>query len=470
MAKKNYSAASNTARFNDFMSSSGSADMELLNGLSMVRRKTRFLARNSGTMKRYLQLLQDNIVGESGFRAQIGGNERVENAWNAWCEAPTTDGKMTMVDLCRQMVATWGRDGEYFLEVVVNSRFPDMIALNPLEPDMIDESLNGVHWQTKNRIKMGVELDDFGAPVAYYVLTVHPGDMGFGGLPLSKERHRRVPADKIIHVYERLRPGQTRGEPPASAVINSIKMLDGYREAETMNRRISAAMMGFFSREVPKGEGLQPLANETDEDEDGEERFTLSLEPGTLKLLPDGMRFDKFDPGGSQTDYGQFESQVKKDIAMGLGISTFALGMETAGVSYSTGRSVLMEDRDFYKGKQAFFVRQAMRPIFAAWAKMHQIADLSSIPPTRLKAVTAACKFRGRGWSWIDPAKDIAATAQALETLQTSYTQVAADRGLDVTDLFEEIAADKELLMKYGLTPVVSKPPPAEESDVTKDE
>jgi lambda family phage portal protein len=466
MAKRNYSAAQSTARFGDFVSSSGSADYELLNGMVQVRRKTRFLARNSGTMKRFIQLLRDNVVGENGFRVQAT-TPSVVDAWNAWCERPTVDGKMTMVDLCRQMVATWARDGEFFIELVVNSRFPDMLALNPIEADMVDETLNVTNPFTKNRIIMGVELDDMGAPVAYHVLTRHPGDIVVG-MPLSRERHRRVPATSIIHIYDRLRPGQTRGEPPASAVINDIKMLDGYREAETMNRRIAAAMMGFFSRDLPKADGIQAFANETTKDADGEETFTLSLEPGTLKQLPDGMRFDKFDPGGSQTDYGQFESQVKKDIAMGLGISTFALGMETAGVSYSTGRSVIMEDRTFYKGLQSFFIRLGMRPVFEKWANMHVLAVGSSIAPTKLRTTVAAAKFRGRGWPWIDPAKDISANAEAIETLQTSYTQIAADRGMDVQELFAEIAADKELLKKFKLEPVSKSKPAGDESGKAK--
>ena len=221
-----------------------------------------------------------------------------------------------------------------------------------------------------------------------------------------------------------------------------------------MNRRVAASTMGFFSREMPKADGLAEMADEVRPDGEGEDEFFMMLEPGTLKKLPDGMRFDKFDPGGSQTDYADFESQVKKDVAMGLGISAFALGMETAGVSYSTGRSVIQEDRDFYKTMQGFFIRMAIKPIFRAWAFMHALSDDSSIPPTRIRAVIGSATFRGRGWTWIDPAKDIKANSEALATYQTSYSQIAADRGMDVTDLFTEIQRDRELMSEYGLTPI----------------
>ena len=60
-AKRSYAAAGNEARYSDFRRSKGSADYELLNGLSAIREKARALARNSATMGRYIQLMQDNV-------------------------------------------------------------------------------------------------------------------------------------------------------------------------------------------------------------------------------------------------------------------------------------------------------------------------------------------------------------------------------------------------------------------------
>jgi lambda family phage portal protein len=448
-----YSAASTQARYGDFSSYVGSADYELLGVIDKLRTKVRHLAQNSGTVRRFLQLLGDNVVGEYGFTLHVM-NQRVKDAWVKWCQSPTVDGIMTMVDFQRQMVKTWGRDGEYLFEFVMNSKYPDMIAMNPLEADMLDHTLNHIYPPTGNRIKMGVEIDSMGVPIAYHILTVHPGDT-FWSIPDYDKRWRRVPAENIVHVFERLRPGQTRGEPPAVASVNDIKMLDGYREAETTNRRIAAAMMGFFSRDMPKGEGIQALSDRKDDDE-AEDIFEMSVEPGKLRQMPDGMRFDKFDPGGSNTDYAQYEQQVKKDLSMGLGISAFSLGMETQAVSYSTGRSVIQEDREFYKNLQGFFIRLAMRRIFSKWATMHTLSNVSSIAPTRLSAIIDEAQFKGRGWTWIDPLKDITATAMALETYQTSYTRVAADRGLTANELFAEIANDRALMETFGLQPVTA--------------
>lgn len=456
---RGYAAAEAKARYGDFKASRGSADYELRGGLSVVRAKSRALARNSSSMKRFLWLLRINIVGSKGFifksrvrrengEPDVSLNDRVEEAWREWCKQPTVDGKMQMVDLEAQAVQAWARDGEIFWEIVINRSYKDGFAINPLEADYVDETYNTVDLRTGNEIRMGVEIDANNRPVAYHVLQYHPGSYHQVGR-FGKTLHRRVPAENMLHIYERSRPGQTRGEPHGSSVINSVKMLDGYRESETMRRRIMAAIMGFFTKQVKSPEGVSELADTQDESEG---LLEMTVEPGTLKELPPGMDFHKFDPGGALTDYAQFESQIKKDIAMGFNLSAFSLGMETEGVSYSTGRSVLQEDRDFYRYMQDFFIRTAIEPIFSRWLGMHLLSPDSVIPPSRVTAIRAKASFKGRGWGWVDPAKEVSANAQALATKQTSLAQIAAERGMDRDDLLDEIAEDEKAAKARGLT------------------
>lgn len=463
-AQRSYNAAGMTARYGDFTRSNRSADAELIISLPVMRDRARSLARNSPTMTRYIQLMQDNIVGEAGFqfRCRVKKNDgkldktlnqRVEMAWWRWMKAPTADGQMTGVDVMEQMVETWARDGEYFIEMVRGPFNKDMFALNPLEADMCDESLNGVHTPTGNQIRMGVEIDVNGRPVAYHMFEQHPGDPGwYVNKTTGYRRHRRVEASRILHLYMRKRPGQTRGEPPTVSVINSIKMLDGYREAEVTGRRVQSAVMGFFKRDLPGPSGIDALANKVDPgDDETPPALEMELEPGVFKELPPGMSFEKFEAKGATTDYKQFEGQLKRDQAMGLGISAFSHGMETDGVSYSTGRSVLIEDRDRYRRAQRFFIKPWLT-IFEKWLDYHSLSPATEIPPSRLSVIKDCYSIIGRGWGWLDPAKDIKANAEALRTRQTSLSRLAAERGLDFADLIQEIADDEAMLAELGLT------------------
>lgn len=456
--KKGYAAAEKKARYGDLKSSRGSADYELRHGLAPVRNKSRWLARNSSGMKRFLGLLSINVIGKNGvlFQSRVRRangdldeslNARVEKDFKDWCKRPTSCGQLSMVDLQKQMVKSLARDGEAIWEVVYNSRFKDGIAINPIEADLLDESLNTTHTNG-NEIKMGVELDNFNAPVAYHFLTTHPGDLTWFSHQVKK-RYRRVPADRIIHTYVSDRVGQTRGEPWASTIINSVKMMDGYREAETMGRRLKSSIMGFFKRVLPGTNGIEELADQESDDGD---MLEMMMEPGLLKELAAGLEFQSFDPGGAMTDFAAFETQIKKDISMGLMISNMSLGMETAGISYSAGRTITLEDRDFYQDVQGFIIDRNLNPIFSLWLSRRIIQIDSLIPPSRIAIIRDSFVYRPRGWDWVDPKSDVKANSEALATKQTSLARVAAQRGIDRDDLLDEIEEDIRAAKKRGLT------------------
>ncbi len=457
--KRGYQAAASKARYGDMGSSRGSADYELRGGLAVIRAKSRWLERNSSSIRRFLRLMKINVVGHNGFIFQsrvrkLDGsldktlNSRVQKEWVDWCETPTVDGKMTMVDLQEQCVQTLARDGEVIWEIVKSRKYKDGISVNPIEADYLDHTLNTNHKGSGNQIKMGVEVDDYGRPIAYHLLTSHPGDATWYSYD-HRQRYRRVLAKNIIHTFERTRPGQTRGEPWTVTTINSVKMLDGYREAETMGRRVRSIVGGWFERLLPGTQGISDLADDVDKVDD---LFEMSLEPGTFKELPPGITFKQFDPGGSQTDYADFDTQVKKDISMGVGISALSHGMETSGVSYSAGRLVKTEDQDMYKTVQALIIRLNMKPLFTLWLSMRILQEESTVPPTRMKSIRESCKFRPRGWQAFDPSKDNKANTEALASKQKSLTEVAAEKGRDIDELLHEIAVEKELAAEYGLT------------------
>lgn len=101
-------------------------------------------------------------------------------------------------------------------------------------------------------------MDSLGAPVAYHVLRQHPGDRRRVGLEWD-----RVPAygsrtqrRNALHLYAQLRPAQTRGVPYLAAVIEPLKQLERYTDAEIM----AAVVAGMFTVFVKsEGDGLSPL-------------------------------------------------------------------------------------------------------------------------------------------------------------------------------------------------------------------
>jgi lambda family phage portal protein len=479
MAKRSsspYVGAQMLSRFNFGLNGSGSADYELQNSLKRLRDRSRQLAKNSPMARRYQNLLRTNVVGASGFilQSQVmkldntfdeALNTTVEKEWADFWANPTVDGCTTGVQLLKQAVTSWSTDGEVIWELVDGRNYArHNMAINPIEADMLDESLT-IARANGNQIRMGVEIAPSGLVVAYWFLTQHPGDVMVIGHNHSSERHRRVDADHIIHVFEKRRPGQTRGEPPFAPVIGEMKLLDGYQEAEVIGRRLKSALMIFLTRMLPKAEGIEKLATGYGGTADEQEALEMQIEPGRITQLPDGLEPKEFSPGGSVSDFAQTVAQFKISIATGLNISTTALGMEVAGVSYSTMRSVLIEDRDYYRELQMFFITGLMQRTFQKWVSSRSLSAETNIPPTRVPKVKESFVFRGRGWAWVDPMKDVKANELALTTSQTTLTKVLAGQGVELPDHIADLKAEMAAFRTAGLrhplepdTPAVNAP------------
>lgn len=449
-ATRSYAGAQTTARLNDFTPSYLSADAELEVALAILRGRARNLERNNPLAKRFLQLMQDNVVGHVGFQLQLRAknldgsldtvaNERIEAAWREWTGTVTADGMMDWVEASRMAVRVWGRDGEAFVHIRRGRQFPDGIALKFIEADQIDETLNSRFPGTQNRIRMGVEIDEDERPIAYHMHSMHPGDHGwFSGI--NQRKYVRVPASDMIHMYIKSRPGQTRGEPPMSAVLTDAKMLAGYRDAEITNRRLAAAKGGFFERDKDSGPVEGVADSETD---DGQ--LEMEVRPGMMTALPEGYRYTPMDPNGSSTDYVGFERQIIRSIATGLGVSYFDLAMDLEAVSYSSIRQGALSDRDFYRAIQRFFISRFAMRVYREWLSMVLDFGNTGLPPRRFAKFSAveAVKFRPRGWSWVDPSKEVKAYADSVALGITSRRRIAGEQGNDLDDIAQELAEEE---------------------------
>jgi capsid protein len=122
------------------------------------------------------------------------------------------------------------------------------LAVQLIEADRVSTP---VDRQNEELLRDGVELDGDGQPVAYHILNRHPGDNPlYHGL--TPQDWARVPAlgesgdPLIVHLMDMDRIAQTRGVPSLAPVIESLKQLDRYAEAELMAAVVSAFFTVFI--------------------------------------------------------------------------------------------------------------------------------------------------------------------------------------------------------------------------------
>ena len=59
--------------------------------------------------------------------------------------------------------------------------------------------------------------------------------------------------------------------------------------------------------------------------------------------------------------------------------------------------------------------------------------------------------WRARGWAWVDPLKENHANQIALRDKTKSRSQIAADQGMDIEEIFAQTAFEQELAKEYGI-------------------
>ena len=140
---------------------------------------------------------------------------------------------MDFAQICRTNAASAARDGEFLTFRVRDRRLPYGYALQVLDVDRLDTKHNGEYGN--NRIIMGVEVDDVMRPVAYHLLTTHPGDGTY--LSRAGQRYERVLARDVFHGGVGDRPEQVRYMPWAHTAMLRLEMLGKFQTAAVVAAR-----------------------------------------------------------------------------------------------------------------------------------------------------------------------------------------------------------------------------------------
>lgn len=447
--RRSYAAASWSRLTSDWLGPLLSVDKVLEGSLRTLRGRARQLVRDNPHAARLVQLFQDNVAGPTGLtlqaqnrfangRARVAVNDDIEWAWYAWSapELCSNTGQLSCADLQRLCIANWITDGEILLRHRKAFPNPHGYAVQVLDPDLLDENYHRAPGAGVNEIRMGVEITTDGVPVAYHLLDRHPSEHG-----LANQR-RRVPADEIIHVFRTLRPGQTRGVTEFAPVMMRLHMLDGFEEASLVAARISAASPIFFEQdaEVYQDEG----------DGSPETQIELEIEPGQNQLLPPGIKANLVAPEHPTTTFSDFERAMLRSIATGFGVAYSSLSGDLSDANYGSQRGGLLAERDVYRGAQCWFACHVLRPIYRQWLKHASLSGAVELPDGNAMR-WAEATFEGRGWSWIDPLKDLQAAEKEIQLGLTSRTALARERGHEFEENLAQLAHEQELAALAGV-------------------
>lgn len=463
----------------DYSSESPMRDID--SNLSVLRERSRSLYYNAPVATSAINRNLVHIVG-SGLRAspriawkQLGISKeqadkvaaRVKFLFNAWAESKDCDvtGQNNLYELQQIALLTWLIGGEVFAlpAYAEGNRFADL-CIRLVEGDLCCSpgGLSGVAGSevaapdSGNRIRNGIEIDAQGRVVAYWFVK------GYRDEPAQRE-WVRVPArgdatgnPNVLHVFNAIRPTQYRGVPYLAPVIESIKQLTRYTEAEIM----AAVINGLFSVFVTTEDATMPDFAEPGDDgaPDVDDAFgdgDLALGNGNIGFLKPGESVQVVDAKRPNTNFDGFTGAMAKHIGAALNIPAELLLMQFTA-SYSASRGALLEAWNFFSLNREWFAADFCQPVYEMWLAEAVSRGLVEMPgffdDPYTRAAWCGCGWTGPAPGQLNPTVEVnAAVAKMAAGLSTGEREALAMNGSDYTENIEQLATERALRIGQGM-------------------
>ena len=101
---------------------------------------------------------------------------------------------------------------------------------------------------------------------------------------------------------------------------------------------------------------------------------------------------------------------------------------------------------------QTFLIEHFAVPVFREWLNMGITSGAIPFPMERYNKFAESAIFRPRGYAWVDPAREVSASVNALQNGLLSFSDVSQQiNGRDVEETFSALQADLEMADRYGL-------------------
>jgi lambda family phage portal protein len=454
-------ASARASRLAGGQPSNSSADMELVSSLTALRSRSRQLVRDASYAKRAKVVVVNNVIGSGvGLQCQVKTtrgelnkpvNDAIEDAFCEWSKADSchTGGGMHFNDFERAAFGQIFEAGEVFIRkhyrTFGKSRIP--FALELIEAERIADETQPGPQEPGAMVRMGIEVDTFYRPIAYWIRERHQGEFRLG--VQETNRYERVPADQIYHLRLIDRWPQTRGEPWLHAAVRRLQDIDGYSEAEIVAARGAA---NYFAS-IKLGDDPNSPIGEVKEDGSTE----ATMEPGIIMKLGPGEELDFHSPNRPNTAMEPFLRLMLREVAAGAGPSYESVSRDYSQSNYSSSRLGQLEDRDLWRVFQQWWIRGFRCPLHYEWLQQAVLARV--IPQISVEAYASdpyrygLARFKPRGWTWIDPTKEVQAFKDAVRNGFTTNTQVIAQtaNGMDLEDVLEEREHELEQMHQKGL-------------------
>ena len=446
------------------------ADSELLGpfGADSLRAWARALVRDNAYAWGVVDTIVSSVIG-CGITAQSQVetpegtdiedlNERRDAVWQEWSEVCDVNGRMTFSEMQQLAQREICEAGEVLIHLVNTPAKkyrgiyrPVPFAIELVEADRLatERDTYRVRDNGTNKIVRGVELDDLGKPVAYWIYPEHPN----GPYNSRNTMPERYDAKDILHLYRIDRIGQSRGVSWFAPVMSWLRDLGVYVDNEIQASAVAACFGVAVTTTGKAGTGLMPSTDSKSTDDNGNQ-FEY-LEPAMVVRLNPGESVESINPGRPNSASEPWINLMLRGIAVGTGLSYEIVARDYSKTNYSSSRTSQLEDRRRFRRWQQYIVGHMCQPIWdrfndqAATAGVDGFPSMSEILDNRKHAT--AVEWQTPAWEWVDPQSEQSASDAALVSFQSTYQHELGQRGKNWRNVFYQRAKEEKLKRQLGL-------------------
>jgi len=428
------------------------------------------------------------LFGKEDEKWETEAQEELETKFMLWAESPQkwvdAARRNVFTDQIRLAVSVDMAGGEVLAsaEWMPDDGRPFRVAMQMIDTDRLSTPMDQI-MVPNSRIRRGVERDRRGAPVAYHIRNSHPNEGRFANFTdLSASTWTRVPARKpwgrpmILHLFETMRPDQTRGISKIVSALTEMRMTKHFRKTELERAVVAATYAASIESEIPEdvqtalggaatGENANPTTQWMRQYLDAISEYSsgaknLHMDGAKIPIFAPGTHLKIQNPGANGPVGDKFEMSLLRYIAAALGVSYEQLSRDYTQTNYSSARAAMGETWKTMQAKKRAVADATANFIYRLWLEeainYNQLECLKrpNVPLfyDGLNAEAySACEWIGAGQGQIDPLKETQAAMLKIKGgLSTKEHEIARMSGGDWRRVARQNKRERELDEYYG--------------------
>jgi lambda family phage portal protein len=461
----------------------GSPKEDIDENLETLRARSRDLYMTSPLAAAALKTVKTNVIGP-GLRLKpqidaekLGVSPEEAEAWGRntvrefglWAESVDCDALRISDFYDQQPVAFLsclmnGDAGVIFKKAKRTAWMPYTLRLHLIEADRICNPtsasyINGIEGRNPdngNRIINGVEVDELGAVIAYWICNVHPHSTGLDAV--ERKLWVRVEAygkdtgrPNILLLFEAERAEQRRGVPYLAPVIEAIKQMTRYTEAEIMAAVISSMFTVFVKTNGPSSEnnfGEMVSPDQQVSKKENESVYEMGI--GAVNVLAPDEDIEIADPKRPNTAFEPFMNAMCYQIGAALEIPHELL-LKSFKASYSAARAALLEAWKMFRSRRSWIAKDFCQPVYEEW-----LAEAVAIGRVRapgffndpaIRRAWCGAEWIGPAPGQLDPSKEVAAAKERINLgISTRERETLEMNGGDIERNVKQLRREAELM------------------------